>query len=73
MFFLFQSLSLSLRAICFDLLFEHDYCIGIIFDSLIIATQKDLCVCFAEVMFDHVIVTELKGLSDIFQARLKLR
>ena len=62
----FLQIFLTRFRLCFFLLFKHNNSIRIIFDGLIIPTQQSFGVGFTKIVFDHVIVTILKSLSDVF-------
>ena len=49
------------------LFFEDDDCVAIVLDGLIVAAQHELGVGLAEVVLDHVVITELQRLADVLQ------
>lgn len=56
--------------IIFNLLLVYNNSVGVILYGLIIATQHELGVGFAEVVFDHVIVAVFQGLADVLEGGL---
>lgn len=57
------------RGWALELLFVNYSGVGVVFDGLLIAAQHKLGVSFGEIVLDHVVVTKLQSLPDVFQAR----
>lgn len=58
--------------IVLDLFLMNNDGVGVILDGLIIPSQHEFGVGFAEVVLYHVVVTVLEGLADVFERGLVL-
>lgn len=58
--------------IILNLFLVDNNCVGVILDGLVVASQHELGVGLAEVVFDHVIVAVLQGLADVLEGGLVL-